>query len=884
MEIAYEAGDELYEDAIAQNRYKLKHWWTYIESKRGVEDTSKEGDGSRRKSSERRRRRNMIHERAVKCLPGSYKLWRSYLQDREMQCRGRSVVDKRFEKLNSCYERALVTLHKCPRIWMDFCETLMAQKKITRTRRTFDRALRALPITQHNRIWTMYVRWVSDSELDIFGTAVRVWRRYLKLNPGERESYVDFLVERQEYNEAARQLAIICGDTSFVSKKPGVTQHTLWIRLCDLVSKHPHEEMGLDVDAIVRSGIRKFSDEVGRLWCALADHYIRLAMFEKARDIYEEAFVEVMTVRDFSLIFNAYVQFEESMLRAKIEMMGDEEEDEEDELDEEDDVDLRIARLSHLMDRRPLLLNAVKLRQNPHSVEEWKQRVELIKNSDGKSDPIKVITCYNNALRTIDPKKATNGKPHELWIEFARFYETHDSVENAATIFERATKQPFRFVDDLASVWCAWAELYMRREQYDVALRTMESAVREPPKRRRTHAVYDGDGDEKDDSTTPRRRQRGIQGRLYTSKRAWSLYVDLEESLGTLTTTRAAYDRMIAIKVATVRHILNYADLLIEKKFFEDAFKVYEKGLEIFSYPHVKEIWIAYLTNFVKRYEGRKMERARDLFEQVLKDCPQKHAKAFYLLYAQLEEKYGLMRRAMAIYDRACTHIEESERYGVFVMYIKKTEENFGVTRTRPIYEKAIEVLPEDKVRVMCVRFAEVERKLGEIDRARAIFAHGAQYCDPQRVLSFWKYWHDFEVQHGNEDTFREMLRIKRSVQAKFSQHNYMTANMMSENGGSESDTHAMATKGGAPQFVRGGTLKRKAEDGGSKETSDAASERQRSRARVDGEEETQTDIQEIAVPDAVFGGIERPPAASSDNEGSDMSALERFKRAGSGS
>ena len=28
--------------------------------------------------------------------------------------------------------------------------------------------------------------------------------------------------------------------------------------------------------------------------------------------------------------------------------------------------------------------------------------------------------------------------------------------------------------------------------------------------------------------------------------------------------------------------------------------------------------------------------------------------------------------------------------------------------------------------------------------------------------------WHDFEVRHGNEDTFREMLRIKRSVQAQF--------------------------------------------------------------------------------------------------------------------
>lgn len=32
------------------------------------------------------------------------------------------------------------------------------------------------------------------------------------------------------------------------------------------------------------------------------------------------------------------------------------------------------------------------------------------------------------------------------------------------------------------------------------------------------------------------------------------------------------------------------------------------------------------------------------------------------------------------------------------------------------------------------------------------------------------KAWHDFEVAHGNEETFREMLRTKRSVQMAFSQ------------------------------------------------------------------------------------------------------------------
>ena len=42
---------------------------------------------------------------------------------------------------------------------------------------------------------------------------------------------------------------------------------------------------------------------LGKLWCALADYYTRQGNFEKARDIYEEAIETVMTVRDFSQVF-----------------------------------------------------------------------------------------------------------------------------------------------------------------------------------------------------------------------------------------------------------------------------------------------------------------------------------------------------------------------------------------------------------------------------------------------------------------------------------------------------------------------------------------------------------------------------------------------------
>lgn len=86
-------------------------------------------------------------------------------------------------------------------------------------------------------------------------------------------------------------------------------------------------------------------------------------------------------------------------------------------------------------------------------------------------------------------------------------------------------------------------------------------------------------------------------------------------------------------------------------------------------------------------------------------------------------------------------------------------------------WQHAIESgLPDKDVKTMCIKYAELERTLGEIDRARAIYVHASQSADPRSDTVFWSKWNDFEVQHGNEDTFREMLRIKRSVTASYSQ------------------------------------------------------------------------------------------------------------------
>ncbi|XP_046839668.1 pre-mRNA-splicing factor SYF1-like [Xenia sp. Carnegie-2017] len=156
-----------------------------------------------------------------------------------------------------------------------------------------------------------------------------------------------------------------------------------------------------------------------------------------------------------------------------------------------------------------------------------------------------------------------------------------------------------------------------------------------------------------------------VQKRLHKSLKVWSMYADLEESLKTFESTKAVYDRILDLKIANPQIIINFALFLEEHHYFEESFKVFERGVALFKWPNVFDVWNTYLMKFIKRYGGTKLERIRDLFEQALEKCPAKFAKAFYLMYARLEEDHGLARHAMAIYDRATRAVLPEEQFEV---------------------------------------------------------------------------------------------------------------------------------------------------------------------------------------------------------------------------
>ena len=196
--------------------------------------------------------------------------------------------------------------------------------------------------------------------------------------------------------------------------------------------------------------------------------------------------------------------------------------------------------------------------------------------------------------------------------------------------------------------------------------------------------------------------------------------------------------------------------------------QVYERGLDLFSYPVAFELWNIYLT--LATSLELPLDRLRDLYETALDTLPPSSpfAKPLFLMYGHLEETRGLTRTAMRIYSRAVTTVPASDQSSIFEYYIQRMTARSGLAATRPVYELAIQTLSGREAAEMCRRFAGVEEGLGEIDRARVVWGYGAEYCDPRTEKAYWDAWERFEIERGNEDTFREMLRVKRSVGKRF--------------------------------------------------------------------------------------------------------------------
>merc|ERR1712188_162808 len=137
-----------------------------------------------------------------------------YLKERKTEAYDSQSTHHSFYSINNTFERALGSLSKMPRIWLEYLDFLVNQNLITITRRAFNRALQALPTTQHDRIWPLYLKFLHRPGIPL-ETICSVYQRYILYAPNGIEEYVTLLKNSRLYHKAVQKLSELVNNKTF---------------------------------------------------------------------------------------------------------------------------------------------------------------------------------------------------------------------------------------------------------------------------------------------------------------------------------------------------------------------------------------------------------------------------------------------------------------------------------------------------------------------------------------------------------------------------------------------------------------------------------------------------------------------------------------------
>ena len=719
--------------------------------------------------------------------------------------------DEYYNIINNLFEKSLLYIDKFPSIWLLYLSFLKKQNnRLKLFINVFNRSLKILPITQHKYIWNVYLEYINSTNIQ--DLIIDAYSRYLKIDEDIREEYINILINYRKHDLLVDEIITILNKDMFYSNSQS-TKYDYWILLCEIItinSGNLHDiniNNKYDFELIIRQGLSRYIDEVGKLWVSLANISISNQDFNKARIIFEEALAKVSNKRDFIIIYNAYLKFEEELINLDNDNSSSLDIDDNKDIDNlldnhfeklniNDDasnneqplskseiselkVKSKLFNIKSLMERRAFMLSDLELRLNPNNILEWLNRVELCSNNQLK------MKIYEEAINNIDleniniNKKFNIGKVEDLWINYAKFTQIYyKDLKYTNLILMSASKNELLPLESRINVILEWCEIHIKNNNINSAADICNYGIKLLTKIdvncNNTSSIY-------------------INNKIKNSNivQLFLLSIDLQIYLDNVDNVINLYEIIINLQIADVNTILNYCSYLIDNNYTTNCFKLLEQIISnnMFVWPQLYDIWLMYIKYFTEHCfnvvnkdssinKHIKIERLKDIYEQILSTCPDDKAKLFYYKYTYLEEDYGLHGNCIKILHKGIERFSEtksSAKYDVIEMYsvlISLTAKYFGLVKTRNIFVKALDTLDKSNVVDIGVKYALIERRLGEIERARAIFEYLSQFCNPSNndyLESFWLVWDEFELYHGNENTYKDMLRIKRNVANKYS-------------------------------------------------------------------------------------------------------------------
>lgn len=480
-----------------------------------------------------------------------------------------------FRRARSVFERALHVEYQNVSLWLKYLEMEMKNKFVNHARNLFDRVCQLLP--RVDQFWYKYA--YMEELLGNYAGARTIFERWMEWEPEDTAwlQYIKF-EERCKEIQKARDVA-----ERYVNCRPTQLAFT---RLCKFEEKHNNV-------ARARSGYEKGIELLGsevdeKFYLKFAQFEIRCKEMERAQAIFKLG-LDVLPKGASDELYRAYVSFEKQH--------GD-----------------RDAIEEVVLNKRRFVYED-SIKQNPRNYDVWFDYTRL---EESCGDVAKIREVYERAIANKPPvqQKRYWRRYIYLWIYYALFEELQTGdLDKARAVYDALIKIVPHKHFSFAKIWKLYAEFEVRRLDLPRARKIFGRAIAECGKEKIFLDYADlemrlGNID----------RCREIYGKFLElhphNPKAWTVYVDLEDSVGELERARALCKLAIQQERLDMPELVwkRYIDLEVSHDEFDEARKVWMSLLG--KSNHVR-VYIAY--SEFEAYTCQAMPQCRDVIERGLK-------------------------------------------------------------------------------------------------------------------------------------------------------------------------------------------------------------------------------------------------------------------------
>ena len=353
------------------------------------------------------------------------------------------------------------------------------------------------------------------------------------------------------------------------------------------------------------------------------------------------------------------------------------------------------------------------------------------------------------------------------WTAYIKLEKRYGEYDRARAIFER-----FTIVHPEPRNWIRWAKFeeengtsQLVRDVYGVAVETLgdhfmdeklfiayaryEAKLKEYE---RARAIYKYALDR-----LPRSRSATLHKSYTTFEKQFGNREGVEDVI--LAKRRVQYEEQLKSNPRNYDAWFDFARLEETGGDVERIRDVYERAIAEIPPSKEKRHWRRYIYLWVfyalwEEMVNRDPDRARQIYQECLKLIPHKQwtfAK-IWVMKAQFEVRQLQLQAARKTLGQAIGMCPKDK---LFREYIEIEKQLFEFARCRTLFEKQIEWNPSNSQ--SWIRFADLERGLEDVDRARAIYELGIDQSTLDMPELVWKAYIDFEEYEEQSDRARAL-------------------------------------------------------------------------------------------------------------------------------